>query len=154
MLHKQTPRENVKYPNFQTQFRLSLSLERSSKISRNLSYPINLLIVDVFFLKSNVRIQQACKLRFLNNSRYMRTCTRRLHESCLMKLQTKKQQDLAVALKRKTLKWVKQPKANEQMNNNFYRQYQMTCNTSSKMSGFPGGFIHPIMTPSWFINLI
>ena len=58
-LRKWTPREkHVKYINFPTQFGLLLSLECSGKISRKSvasAYPINLLKVDVFLLKSYAR---------------------------------------------------------------------------------------------------
>ena len=67
MLHKWMPQERcVKYQNFPTNFSLSLSLECSGKISWQSiksTYPINLLKVDAFLQKSNVRFQlvKVCK---------------------------------------------------------------------------------------------
>ena len=61
VLRKWTPREKcVKYQNFPTHFRLSLSLELSGEISRQSVkslYPINSLKVDVFLPKSNPRFK-------------------------------------------------------------------------------------------------
>ena len=59
VLRKWTPREKyVKYQNFPTHFDLLLSQECSGQISRKSiesAYPINLLKVDVFLLKSYAR---------------------------------------------------------------------------------------------------
>jgi len=59
VLRKWTPGEKyVKYPNFPTHFRLSLSLECSGEISQKSiksAYPINSLKVGVFLPKSNTR---------------------------------------------------------------------------------------------------